>query len=428
MSSSPPSSLDIKSATERPRPPAPDSPVKEGGPKKHPYLVWVAVLVLLVLGIVVYRMRSSSVAASKSKDSTPSAISVGVIPVQKRDVPFYVTGLGSVTAFNTVTVHSRIDGQIMKIYFQEGQFVKEGDVLAEIDPRPYQVALDQAEGQLAKDVASQNDAKVDLSRYQQLWQEGVVARQQLDTQQATVGQFDGSIQSDKAQIDNEKLQLTYSRITSPINGRVGLRLVDVGNIVHATDTNGILVITQVQPIAVIFTLPEDTLPQVVTEMKKRQLTVEAYSRDNNTKLAEGKLLTIDNQIDQTTGTVKLKSQFDNQDQSLWPNQFVNVRLFLSVQKDAIVIPTAAIQNGAQGAFVYAVGPDNKAQVRTIQVDFAQGNISVIRQGLNPGEEIVIDGADKLRDGADLSTHRATLNGAPATSSSPGTNLSPDQHP
>ena len=428
-----PSSLDLNSTssgvprTETPRSPAPRDPLREDASKKHHYWVWVTLLVLLVLGIVVYRMHTSSLAASKSKDSTPSTISVGVIPVQKRDVPYYVTGLGSVTAFNTVTVHSRIDGQIMKIYFQEGQFVKAGDVLAEIDPRPYQVALDQAQGQLAKDTASQKDAKVDLSRYEQLWQAGVVARQQLDSQQATVGQFDGSIQSDKAQIDNEKLQLSYCQITSPINGRVGLRLVDSGNIVHAADTNGILVITQVQPISVIFTLPEDTLPQVVAEMKKESLAVEAYSRDNNTNLAEGKLLTIDNQIDQTTGTVKLKAQFDNHDQSLWPNQFVNARLFLNVRKDAIVIPIAAIQNGAQGSFVYVVGSDNKAQVRSIQADFSEGNISVIREGLNPGEQIVIDGADKLQAGAEVTPHQSTITGGTGVGT-PAANSSPDQHP
>ena len=272
-------------------------------------------------------------------------------------------------------------------------------MLIEIDPRPYQVALDQAEGQLAKDEASQNDAKVDLGRYQQLWQEGVIARQQLDTQQATVGQFDGAIKSDKAQIDNEKLKLIYCRITSPINGRVGLRLVDPGNIVHAADTNGMLVITQVQPIAVDFTLPEENLPEVVAEMRNRPLVVEAYSRDDKTKLADGKLLTLDNQIDQTTGTIKLKSQFEQHDLSLWPNQFVNTRLFLNVRKDAIVVPSAAIQTGAQGSFVYVIGSDNHAEVRPVQVDFTEGNISVIRQGLKPGEVVVVDGADKLQSGS-----------------------------
>lgn len=379
-------------------------------------------ILLLVIGVVIYRVRSSSAAASKGKDSSASAISVGVTEARKRDVPYYLTGLGNVTAFNTVTVHTRVDGQIMQVLFREGQFVHQGDVLVEIDPRPYQVALEQAEGQLAKDVAAQNDAKVDLTRYQQLWQEGVIARQQLDTQQATVGQYDGAIKSDQAVIDNEKLQLTYCRITSPIDGRVGLRLVDPGNIVHAADTNGMIVITQVEPIAVIFTLPEDVLPQVVAQMKGRELTVEAYSRDNDTKIAEGRLLTLDNQIDMTTGTIKLKAQFDNRDLSLWPNQFVNARLLLSTRQNATVIPTAGIQSGAQGPFVYVVGSDNKAQVRPIQVDFAEGNISVIRQGLNSGEQIVVDGADKLQANALVTPHESNVIGAPPS------NAAPEMHP
>jgi len=306
----------------------------------------------------------------------------------------------------------------MHVLFNEGQFVHKGDLLVEIDPRPYQVALEQAEGQLAKDLAAQQDARVDLGRYQQLWQAGVIARQQLDSQQATVGQYDGAIKSDQAAIDNQKLQLTYSRITSPIDGRVGLRLVDPGNIVHAADTNGMIVITQVQPIAVIFTLPEDVLPQVVAQMRGRQLSVDVYSRDNDTKIAEGRLLTIDNQIDPTTGTVKLKAQFDNRDLSLWPNQFVNARLLLSSRQNAIVIPSAAIQNGAQGPFVYVVGAGNRVQVRPLQVDFAEGNISVIRQGLSPGEQVVVDGADKLQTDAAVIPHAASLSNAPRSSSSP----------
>jgi multidrug efflux system membrane fusion protein len=398
-----------------PRPPG--DPLRETNARKgHPWL-WVLVILLIVGGVAIFRMRSSEPLASRDP-SDDQPISVSVTTVHKRDMPYYLTGLGSVTAFNTVTVRPRVEGQIMGIHFQEGQFVHAGDLLAEIDSRPYQVALDQAQGQLAKDTASLNDAKANLDRYRQLWQQGVIPRQQFDSQQATVGQFDGAIQSDKAQIDNEKLQLTYCRITAPIDGRVGLRLVDSGNIVHPTDATGIAVITQVRPIAVIFTLPEDDLPQVVAEMRSKQLAVEAYSRDNNTKIASGRLLTIDNQIDQTTGTIKLKAQFPNQDLSLWPNQFVNVRLFLSVRKDAIVIPSAAIQKGSQGSFVYAVGTDNKAEVRPVQVDFSEGNDSVIRQGVAEGDQIVVDGQDKLHSGAGVSVHPVGSNRAPATTPSP----------
>lgn len=404
------------SKTEEQRPLGPVRHSRKG----HPWL-WILVILLLVGGVAMYRMRSGSQLASHDP-SGDQPISVGVTTVEKRDMPYYLTGLGSVTAFNTVTVHSRVDGQIMKVYFREGQFVHAGDLLAEIDPRPYQVALDQAQGQLAKDIASQNDAKTNLERYRQLWQQGVIPRQQLDSQQATVGQFDGAIQSDQAQINNAKLQLTYCRITAPIDGRVGLRLVDAGNIVHAADANGMLVITQVRPIAVIFTLPEDDLPQVVAEMRSQRLPVEAYSRDNNTKLASGTLLTIDNQIDQTTGTIKLKAQFDNNDLSLWPNQFVNVRLFLSVRKGAIVIPSAAIQKGTQGTFVYVVGSDSKAAVRPVQMDFSEGNLSVIREGLEEGDQVVTDGGDKLQSGAAVNIHPAGSNPAPAT------NPSPELHP
>jgi membrane fusion protein, multidrug efflux system len=369
---------------------------------------WVLLLLVIVGGVIAYQLHARSQAASKDTGNT-SAVSVGVSTVEKKDVPYYLSGLGTVTAFNTVTVHTRVDGQLMNVNFKEGQFVRSGDVLATIDPRPYQVALDQAQGQLSKDMASQADARVDLGRYQQLWQEGVVPRQQLDTQQATVGQFDGAIQSDKAQIDNEKLQLTYCKISSPIDGRVGLRLVDPGNIVHAADTNGMLVITQVQPIAVIFTLPEDNIPDVISVMKKRQLTVEAYGRDNKQLLASGKLLTPDNQIDPTTGTLRFKSEFTNQDSSLWPNQFVNIRLFLDVRQSAIVVNSAAIQKGAQGAFVYVVDANNHAQVRQVQVDFTEGNSTILSKGLSASEIVVVDGAEKLQSGSPVEPHQANPN-------------------
>jgi len=387
--------------------------MQSAAPGKSRTWLWVLLIGALVAGSVfVYRARARSQAASPQTAPTTPTVSVGVVAVQKRDVPYYLTGLGSVTAYNTVTVRTRVDGQLMKVLFKEGQFVKEGDLLAQVDPRPFQAALDQAQGQLAKDMASQADAKIDLSRYQQLWQEGVIPRQQLDSQQATVGQFDGAIQADKAAIETAKLNLIYSSITAPLSGRVGLRLVDPGNMVHATDTNGMLVITQVQPIAVIFTLPEDNLLEVVAQSKNSTLAVEAFSRDDKTQLATGKLLTIDNQIDQTTGTVKLKSEFANSDLSLWPNQFVNIRLFLSVRKDATVVPAAAIQRGAQGTFVYAVKSDNTADVRTVQVDFTEGNIAVIKSGVSPGDQVVIDGQDKLQAGTKLAFKPAPANPPP----------------
>jgi membrane fusion protein, multidrug efflux system len=403
--------LNAERSRSRIDPPQNDVPQRKGG---HGWL-WFFVIALVAGGAIWYSMHSRSKAAAAGPQGRGQGrfqggdISVGVVSVGKQNVPFYLTGLGSVTAFYTVTVHSRVDGQLMKIYFQEGQFVHAGDALADIDPRPFQVALDQAQGQLAKDMATQSDAKTNLNRYQQLFEEGVIPRQQLDSQQATVGQYDGSIQADKAQIDNEKLQLTYAHITSPIDGRIGLRLVDPGNIVHAADSNGILVITQVRPISVVFTLPEDNLPQVVSEMRNRTLPVEAYSRDDNSKLAQGKLQTLDNQIDQSTGTIKLKAEFDNSDLSLWPNQFVNVRLFLSVRNDAVVIPTAAIQNGTQGPFVYVVNTDKTAVVQPIQVDFNEGNISVIRKGLEAGQQIVVDGQDKIQAGMKVVPHPSNLN-------------------
>ncbi|HWG60064.1 MAG TPA: MdtA/MuxA family multidrug efflux RND transporter periplasmic adaptor subunit [Candidatus Acidoferrales bacterium] len=373
--------------------------------------IWALVILTIIAGVVAYRVwsrpKQGAAAAAGRTTAAGQAISVGVVPVAQRDVPYYVSGLGTVTPYYTVTVHSRVDGQIMAVHFREGQFVHAGDLLAEIDPRPYEVALAQAQGQLAKDTATQANAQVNLSRDQSLWKSGVIAKQELDSQTATVGQFEGSIQTDKAQIDSAKLQLAYCHITAPISGRVGLRLVDPGNIVHASDQNGMLVIAQLHPIAVIFTLPEDALPEVQAEMKKRQLTVEAYSRDGGTKLANGKLETVDNQIDPTTGTIKLKAVFDNPDSALWPNQFVNARLFLTVRKKALVIPTAAVQKGANSPFVYIVDRQQEAQLRPVDVDFNEGNLTVIRKGLAPGEEIVVDGQDKLQQGTKVSTHPST---------------------
>jgi len=344
-------------------------------------------------------------------------------------MPYYLTGLGSVTAFYTDNIKSRVDGELVTVNFKEGQFVNKGDLLAVIDPRPYQVVLDQAEAALFRDQALLRDAKLNLDRFKNLLQvSGAMSQQQVDTQASLVDQLDGTVRNDRATIENAKLNLVYCHITSPISGRVGLRLVDPGNMVHATDTNALLVITQLQPIAVLFTLPEDSLPTVSQHMAKGTLDVEAYSRDDQTKLGSGKLETIDNQIDQTTGTGRLKAVFDNKDNSLWPNQFVNIRLLLEIKKDSTVIPSAAIQRGPQGTYVFVAKADNTADIRPVTVAFMQDNLANIASGLSPSEVVVTDGQDKLQAGSKIEIRQARPSGstqqtpssAPTGTQGPGT--------
>ncbi len=379
-------------------------------PKRNAWL-WVLVGAVLIAGSWSYYHRSQATSqaqdpgtlatASKGRSSGGNfVVPVVVAPTQLGDIPVYFNGLGSVTAFNTVTIRSRVDGQLVSVAFKEGQFVRQGDLLAEIDPRPFQVQLEQALGQLAKDQAQRRDAEVNFERFKLLFKEGVIPQQQLDTQAALVGQFDGAITSDQAMIDNAKLQLVYCRITAPISGRIGLRLVDVGNIVHATDANGMLVITQLQPISVIFSLPQDQLPQVDAKLRAGvQLPVEAYDRDDAIKIATGKLATIDNQIDQTTGTYKLKSIFTNEDNTLFPNQFVNVHLLVDTKRNLLIVPAAAIQRGPQGTYVYAVADGNTAKIHNVTIAQTTGNNIGLSSGLQPGELVVIDGQDKLQDGS-----------------------------
>src|SRR5271166_3012862 len=368
---------------------------------------WLSLPLAIAMGVCVFSSGCTSAdKQQKAQAAAPHAVSVAIAKVQQQDMPVYLVGLGSVTAFYTANIKSRVDGQIMRVNFQEGQIVKEGDLLILIDPRPYQVQQEQMQAQLFKDQASLRDARLNLDRYTTLIPSGSIAQQQVDTQRATVDQLDGQVRTDQAQIDNAKLQLVYCNITAPFTGRVGLRQVDPGNIVHAADTNPMLILTQLQPIAVVFTLPEDQLPTVAQHMKNSTLLVEAYSRDNQTKLATGKLLTIDNQIDQTTGTAKLKAVFDNKDNQLWPNQFVNANLLLETRKNATVLPTAAILRGPQGAFVYAVKPDNTVEARTVTISLNQGNITVVTAGVNPGDTVVTDGQDKLQTGSKIEQRTA----------------------
>ncbi len=334
-------------------------------------------------------------------------VPVAATQVRARDVSLYLVGLGSVTPINTVTVKSRVDGQLMRLAFQEGQLVSSGDLLAEIDPRPFQVQLEQADGQLARDQALLRNAQLDLARYRLLVEQDSIPRQQLDTQESLVHQYEAALKSDQAAVDNARLQLVYCRITAPIGGRVGLRLVDPGNIVHASDTNGLVVITQLQPIAVIFTIPEDNIPSVLERLKRgARLPVEAYDREQRRRLAVGSLLTVDNQIDPTTGTVKLKAVFPNADHGLFASQFVNARLLLDVKRAATVVAAAAVQRGARGAFVYVVKPEGTVEARLVTVGVTDGDDVSIETGLRVGEQVVLDGADRLRDGSKVELKRS----------------------
>ncbi len=357
-------------------------------------------LSILSLFTVTACNNSSSQALQKAaaKSGAFAAVPVSVAPVLRQDVPVILTGLGTVQAYYTVTLKTRVDGEIMSVNFREGQDVRKGQLLAVIDPRPYEVALETAKANLARDQAQFTTAKANLARSKALLADGVVAQQDYDTQEASAGQFSGTVLADQAAIDNAKLNLVYTRITSPLDGRIGLRLIDPGNMVHATDTNGLLVVTQMRPIAVLFTLPEDQLPSVLAESRKGTLKVQAYSRDDQTVLATGKLETVDNQIDVTTGTAKLKAVFDNKDGALWPNQFVNVHMQLSTVKNAVVVPMAAIQRGPDGSLAYVVGPDKKITIQPVTISMTQGNIALISSGLDEGQQVVTEGQDKLQSG------------------------------
>ncbi len=369
---------------------------------------WICLLLVcfLLIGAYVFLTRSGRAQSPAAKQVTSAAAgSVPVVPVvaaavKKGDIGVYLNGLGTVTSLNTVTVQSRVAGELMKVLFREGQIVKSGDLLAEIDPRPYEAQLTQAEGQLVRDQALLKNARTDLERYRILAKQDSIPKQQLDTQEYLVLQYEGAVKTDQGNVENAKLQLIYSRITSPISGRVGLRQVDPGNIIQTTAATGIVVITQLQPIAVIFPIPEDNLSEVMDKLRSGQrLQVEAFDREQKKKLAKGYLLTADNQIDTTTGTVKLKAVFLNKDNGLFPNQFVNARLLVELERDVIIVPASAIQQGPKGTFVYVVKADNTAGVRLVTTGAAENSNISVTSGLVAGERVVIDGAERLREGS-----------------------------
>jgi multidrug efflux system membrane fusion protein len=413
----------------------------------------LAAIILLAIASVIWKVRANQRQQDAETEKLAAAadrpVPVSVIPVQQKNMPIYLTALGTVTAYNTVTIRSRVDGQLMRVNFREGQAVHKGQLLIEIDSRPYQAALEQAQGQLARDQANAKNADAEASRYTALYQAGVVSRESQQAQISTSGQATGTLAADKAAIDAAHVNLAYTRIMSPIDGVVGLRQVDPGNIVHAADTTGLVVVTQLQPISIIFTLPEDYLPQVLQMTRSgKRLTVEAYDRSETTHLASGSLLTVDNQIDTTTGTDKVKAVFENRENTLFPNQFVNVRLILQQRPDALVIPAAAVQTGSQGSFVYVLrdgDPPKELQdanaatrnggkgrksagaatapatsggaqanrtsphyviMQPIKVDLTEGTQVILAEGLKAGDQIVIDGQERLKNGSRVVPHAA----------------------
>jgi membrane fusion protein, multidrug efflux system len=324
---------------------------------------------------------------------------VVALPATLGSVDVVMNGLGTATPLRTVTVRSRVDGELVRVLFDEGQLVKQGQLLAEIDPRSYQVALQQAEGQRARDQALLANARVDLERYQTLFSQDSIARQQVDTQASLVRQYEAALVMDKSRVESARLQLSYTRIAAPIAGRVGLRQVDPGNIVRSGDTNGLVVITQLQPVAVIFTVPQDAMPTVMKRMQSgEKIPVEAWDREQKVKLADGALASADNQVDPATGTVKLKAQFPNDDAALFPNQFVNVRMKIDTLSGVIVVPSTAVLRGAQGLFVFVVGPEKTVSQRVVKLGPAEGNRVSVTEGLREGELVVVDGTDRLRPG------------------------------
>lgn len=365
--------------------------------------LWIAGFILLGLAAGAYWKWGATTPAPQERQRffpRGESIPVRIVPATLGTIEVEIKALGTVTPLNTVTVRSRLDGELVRVNFTEGQMVREGQVLAEIDPRPFQTQLNQMQGQLQENQARLKNAEGDLERYQKLVAEGLITKQQVTTQEALVQQYQGALQSNEAQVANARLQLQYTRITAPITGRLGLRQVDAGNLIRSGDPNGLVVITQMRPISVIFTVPEAELPAVIDAYRSGQRPpVEAWDRAESKMLARGTLKTIDNQIDTTTGTIKLRAEFENADGQLFPNQFVNIRLRVSTLRDATIIPSAAVQRASFGTFVYVVKPDSTVTIRRIEMGPSQGNKVSVPKGLTPGEQVVLEGVDDLTEGA-----------------------------
>jgi multidrug efflux system membrane fusion protein len=384
-------------------------------------VVWLGVLVvLLAAGLFAWHLLGpASAPAPQGRSGQAPPQPVGIAPAARGDVRVIVNALGTVTPLATVTVKTQIAGQLQQIAFSEGQIVHKGDFLAQIDPRPYQAALEQYEGQLAHDQALLKQAQADLARYQTLLRQDSIARQQAEDQVFVAQQYAGAIRSDQAQIDTQKLNLVYCHIVAPVDGRVGLRQVDAGNYVQTSDANGIVVITQLQPISAIFTIAEDNLPMVQKQLHAgAKLSVDAYDRANVSQLATGELETLDNQIDTTTGTVKLRALFANTDDALFPNQFVNVRLLVDTLHGVVTVPSAAVQRGAPGTYAYLVGADSTVSVRPLKIGVTDGDKVQVVSGLAVGDRVVVDGADRLREGAHVSARENATPGQAAAASAP----------
>jgi membrane fusion protein, multidrug efflux system len=402
--------------------PAPSAEARESRQAPRGSRWWLWLLVLIVLGYAGWRMfgRSSADPQAQTPAAGRGRMALSEVPVvlataKQGDIGVYVSALGTVTPVNTVTVTSRVQGQIMEIHYREGQMVRKGDPLLEIDSRPYRAALTQVEGQLAHDMAQLNQARIDFERYKAAYSRNAIAKQQLDDQEQAVKQFEGTVKNDEGVVENAKVNLIYCHITSPIDGRVGLRLVDVGNIVQANSNTGLVVVAQLQPITVIFNVAEDYLGAIQSQLLRgKTLEVDVYDRSIEKLLAKGMLLTVDNQIDTSTGTVKLRAQFANHDSALFPNQFVNARLLVDTLHDVTLVPTSAIQRNAQGAYLYVIKQDQTAAIRQVKEGTTDGgNTSV--QGVNAGETIATDGFDKLQEGVKVKARGAGSGGAQAAS-------------